>query len=178
MHGGEFTNSHRATQGAIVHLVQSTRSTALALWLMTIMLGIAPPAKAQVSAPAASSCTRSDFELVVDEAGATLRSLTSKFRPPFQNKLRQLREKRGWSHDDFVDKAAPFVRDDTIVALDRKSGDLLASINAIGEGGSAGQGQPDCTLLLQLRASLEAMVAAQTEKWRYMFAKIDAELAR
>lgn len=127
---------------------------------------------------AAQSCSREDFEVVVEQAGEALRTLNTANRPAFQDRLRQLREKRGWSHDAFVENAAPFVRDETIVALDAKSASLLAEINRLGEGGSAGDGKPDCTLLVPLRASLDGMVAAQTEKWRYMFTKLDAELAK
>lgn len=127
---------------------------------------------------AAQTCTREDFELVVEQAGEALRTLNTANRPAFQDRLGQLREKRGWSHEAFVENAAPFVRDDTIVALDAKSAGLLAEINRLGEGGSAGDGKPDCTLLVPLRASLDGMVAAQTEKWRYMFTKLDAELAK
>lgn len=125
---------------------------------------------------AEAACTREDFEEIVEQATTALRSLASQNRPGFQDKLRLLREKRGWSHEQFVTAAAPFVRDDTIVALDQKSARLLADINRLGEGGSRASSEPDCSLLAPLRTSLEGMVSAQTEKWRYMFAKIDAEL--
>ncbi|MEZ5842892.1 MAG: hypothetical protein R3D27_04080 [Hyphomicrobiaceae bacterium] len=138
------------------------------IWAAVLPLG---PAHGQ-------SCTREDFEQVVEQATGALRALTAANRPKFQERLRQLREKRGWSHEQFVAEAAPFVRDDTIVALDRTSNELLARINRLGEDGAGAAGAPDCGLLVALRASLDGMVAAQTEKWRYMFAKIDGELAK
>ena len=51
---------------------------------------------------------------VVDEAAAALRDLNAKNKPAFQEKLRQLKDKRAWSHDEFLKEAAPFVRDDKI----------------------------------------------------------------
>ncbi len=45
----------------------------------------------------AAACKRADFEAVVDEAAAVLRDLNLKNKPAFQDKLRQLKDKRGWS---------------------------------------------------------------------------------
>ena len=121
------------------------------------------------------SCERAEFEAVVDEAGSALRDLSAQNRPAFQDKLRLLREKRGWSQEVFLKQAAPFVRDPTIVALDQRSSALLERINSIGETSAE---RPDCKVLEDLRSSLREMVAAQSEKWSYMFAKIETELAK
>lgn len=124
-----------------------------------------------------SACERGDFEAVVDEAASALRDLNMQNRPTFQDKLRKLKEKRGWSHDQFMKEAAPFVADEKIAEYDQTSNTLLAEISTMGQEGADAQ-TPDCALLTELRARMTKLVSAQTEKWSYMFTKLDAELAK
>lgn len=98
-------------------------------------------------------------------------------KPKFQAKLRQLKDKRGWSHEQFLKEAAPFVADDKITAYDAQSNALLEIIATGGEAGAAAA-TPDCAVLASLRASMKALVDAQTAKWGYMSGKIEAELAK
>jgi hypothetical protein len=126
---------------------------------------------------AAETCSRDDFVAVVDEAAAALRELNLKNRPNFQERLRQLREKRGWSHDDFLREAAPFVRDDNITVFDRQSEEFLGKITSLGqEGGQARV--PDCELLKALRGHMRALIEVQQAKWSYMFEKLGRALAQ
>jgi len=122
-------------------------------------------------------CGRPDFEAVVETAASTLRDLTNKNKPGFQDKLRVLREKRGWTAEQFMREAAIYVQDDTIAELDRRSGDLLTRINTMGEAGASAKA-PDCKLLADLRAAMKGLVDAQTEKWTYMFTKLDKALGQ
>lgn len=126
---------------------------------------------------AGDSCARGDFEAVVDAAGTSLRQLNADNRPTFQAKLRQLKDKRGWSHDQFLAEAAPFVQDDKIAVFDRTSQTLLGEIAVMGQEGSEAS-SPDCALLAALRERMEKLVDAQKQKWAYMFAKIDQSLAK
>ncbi|MGL4396189.1 MAG: hypothetical protein ACRCS9_06605 [Hyphomicrobium sp.] len=113
---------------------------------------------------------------MVEEAAGALRTLNAQNKPAFQDKLRQLKTKRGWSHDQFLEAAAPFVRDDKIGEFDLKTDELLSAISSMGQEGAAAK-SPDCALLLELRARMTVLVETQTEKWRYMFGKLDTELA-
>jgi hypothetical protein len=122
----------------------------------------------------AETCQRTDFEAVVDGAAETLRSLTQQHSPIFQGKLRQLREKRGWGHEQFLAEGAKFVRDEKITEYDDKSEQLLARINSAGDGGGK---TPDCALLATLKANMAALVETQNAKWSHMFGKLDAELS-
>jgi transcriptional regulator with XRE-family HTH domain len=126
---------------------------------------------------AAAQCQRADFEAVVDEAAGALRDLNAANKPKFQEKLRRLKEKRGWSQEQFLKEAAPLVADDTIAAHDRQSSELLSRIAAGGEEGAAAA-TPDCAMLTSLRDSLRVLVEAQTSKWTHMNGKIDGELAK
>lgn len=135
-------------------------------------------ATSMVAAPAAAqTCARADFEAVVGSASTTLRDMTAANTPTFQEKLRQLKDKRGWSYEQFVSEAAPLVADEKIAEFDAKSVEHLGRINALGSG--AGEAaKPDCKLLDRLRAEMGALVDTQTQKWTYMFAKLEAELAK
>lgn len=140
--------------------------------LLMIMLafGGAAPSVAQ-------SCSRTDFEAVVSEAAENLRGLVQQSTPVFQDKLRALKDKRGWTHDQFMAAAAPLVQDERIVEFDQKSADLLEHINSQGAEGASAKA-PDCTMLAQLKAAMQQLVDTQKQKWAYMFRKLDDELAR
>lgn len=125
----------------------------------------------------AYACERADFEAVVDQAAAALRDLNQKNRPTFQDKLRQLKEKRGWTHDQFMKEAVPYVKDEKIEVYDQTSNDLLSEISTLGQEGAEAK-TPDCALLEDLRGRMGKLVTAQTEKWTYMFGKLDAELVK
>jgi hypothetical protein len=140
---------------------------------------VAPTAPAAPAPPgdAAKECAKSDFEGVVDDAAAALRDLNLKNKPDFQEKLRQLKDKRGWSHDQFMTEAAPYVRDDKIAVFDQESEQLLNDISSLGQEGADAK-TPDCALLHELRARMKVLVDTQTAKWTYMFEKLNAALAQ
>ena len=134
-------------------------------------------AVAFAGAPVHADCAKSDFEAVVDEAAGALRDLNAANKPKFQEKLRQLKDKRRWAHEQFIREAAPLVADEKINAYDRQSNDLLEKIAMGGEAGAAAA-TPDCAVLDKLRASMKTLVETQSAKWTYMTAKLDAELAK
>lgn len=142
------------------------------LRLTFVCLGLMAGANAS-----SATCQRADFEAVVDEAAGSLRNLNAINKPKFQEKLRQLKTKRGWSQEQFLKEAAPLVADDTIQGYDRKSAELLEVIASGGQAG-ASAAAPDCRMLEQLRTSMKSLVDAQTSKWSYMSDRIDAELSR
>ncbi len=111
-------------------------------------------ARAQDGAPAAPQCAKSDFEAVVDDAAAALRDLNMKNKPDFQEKLRELKDKRGWTHDQFLERATPFVRDAKIAVFDQDSERLLSDISSQGQEGAEAK-TPDCALLLGAQGAHE-----------------------
>jgi hypothetical protein len=122
-----------------------------------------------------AQCAKADFEAVVEQAAGSLRDLNGKNKPLFQEKLRNLKTKRGWSNDQFISEAAPLVRDDKISGYDQTTEELLSAISQMGQEGAAAA-KPDCGLLLELRARMKVLVDTQSAKWAYMFEKIEAEL--
>jgi hypothetical protein len=147
----------------------------------SVLLGctavLAAGAAALAQDPAPVSCSREAFATVVDDAAAALRDLNAGNKPQFQTLLRQLKERRGWSEDEFLKQAAPFVKDDQIEVYDKTSSQLLADISSMGQEGSEAK-TPDCAMLDELNRAMKELVAAQTSKWAYMFDKLKAELAR
>lgn len=121
-----------------------------------------------------AACTRDDFATVVEQAGDTLRTLNAENTPNFQTKLRTLKERRKWNHDQFMKEAAPFVQDDQIRGFDEQTATLLNKIQGLGEGG--GGREPDCALLEILRQHMQALIETTQSKWAYMNGKIDKAL--
>jgi hypothetical protein len=144
--------------------------------LATIVLIACGGALLQIQA-AEGTCKKEDFESAVETAAASLRDINSKNRPEFQEKLRELKDKRKWNHDEFVANATPFVRDDKTAVYDKTTNELLSAISSMGQQGS-GPEAPDCAVLLELRARMKMLVDTQVAKWSYMFGKLDAELAK
>ena len=132
---------------------------------------------AAVTTVQAGPCAKADFEQVVDEAAGALRDLNATNKPKFQEKLRKLKDKRGWAHEQFLKEAAPFVADEKINTYDQQSNTLLEKIAMGGEAGAAAA-TPDCTMLDALRASMKTLVDTQTTKWTYMNSKLDTELGK
>jgi len=141
----------------------------------SVALTLISVAVVSAAASAQESCTRADFEAVVDEAAAALRELNAKHKPDFQERLRQLKTKRGWDYDTFMREAAPFVQDDRITEYDQQSSNFLARISSLGAEGAAAV-MPDCKLLVEVRSNMAGLVEAQKAKWSYMFDKIGREL--
>lgn len=156
------------------------RAPAMALAVLAFVAIAAPVASAQ-DAPAAAeapvTCSKSEFESAVDHAAESLRELNNKNRPPFQAKLRKLKDKRGWNDSQFMKEAEPFVKDEQIAVFDSKSNELLASISSLGQEG-ANAPEPNCTMLTELRGKMQVLVDTQTAKWTYMSQKLEAELAK
>lgn len=136
------------------------------------LLSLAEPAAGQDP-----TCTRDAFEQAVGQSAAALRDLTGKNRPVFQTRLRELKDKRGWGHDEFLKLAAPIVQDERTEAYDQESAALLDEIQRMGAEGSAAA-TPDCAALARLKGNMEALVASQRGKWAYLIEKVERELAR
>ena len=122
-------------------------------------------------------CTREAFESAVGQSAALLRDLTHENRPMFQARLRELKEKRGWDHTQFLREAAPIVQDERTDTYDKQSSTLLEDIQRMGAEGSAAP-TPDCAALAQLKDRMQALVDAQRGKWAYLIQKVEQELAR
>lgn len=141
------------------------------LLLLALLLATPGPARA-----AEIACTREDFSAVVEEAGDLLRKMTMDNTPRFQGQLRVLKERRGWSDEDLIEEARPFVQNERIAAYDEIANGFLANINRLGSAGG-GTSPPDCRLLIELRGHLFGLVVTMRAKWAFMFTRLEAEMA-
>jgi len=124
-----------------------------------------------------ASCVRDDFVAVVDTAAASLRALNQANKTKFQDRLRKLKTKNGWSNEEYLKAAEPYVRDPKIAEFDATSAKLLGEIAALGHEGSEAS-TLDCGVLTQLRARMDVLVNTQKDKWAYMFENIDKSLSQ
>lgn len=143
------------------------------MWRTTGVLGLAVVLACWGAGAPAVACTSADFAKAVDEAGADLRAFNLENAPKLQARLRQLRDKKGWSEGEGEGKALESLGDARTAALDAKSNDLLSKIDALGRPAS---GQPDCAKLGELKAAGAELMGVMRAKSAYLLAKVDAEL--
>jgi hypothetical protein len=125
-------------------------------------------------AASAASCTREDFALAVDRAGAALRKLNADNLPRLRAKMRELKEARGWPDAGFEEKAYEALQDERVAALDAQANDLLAKLDALGT--VEPSSEPDCAKLQELTASSLELQATVKAKAAYTLAKLDQML--
>ncbi len=124
----------------------------------------------------AEGCDQPAFAKVVAEANASLSGLNEQNKKVFQEKLRALKAHEGWSDTDFVEKATPFVKDETTAAFDAKSEALLAQVSQLGGGDTASEDKR-CGMLASLKDIMAQLVETTSQKWRHIFGKIDSVLS-
>lgn len=152
-------------------MVAATRSPATML-VLCISLVMADAGSAR-----SLQCSKADFEAVVDEAAASLRTLNQINRPRFQTRVRELANKRGWTHDQLMSNGAELVRDEKIEEFDQRSDRLLQRISNMGDAGRNAR-EPDCRLLDELRGHMRDLIEMQQAKWTYMLDKLAREQAK
>ena len=130
-----------------------------------------------IAAGVAQACAKADFEAVVSDAANALRDLNQKNKPPYQARLKDLKEKRGWSYDQFLKEAAPLVQDAKIAEYDERTAAFLEKIQSVGTEG-ANTTQPQCAALAEVQGVMKALVDVQKDKWAYLFGRIEQELKR
>ena len=122
----------------------------------------------------AASCTREDFAVAVDRAGAALRKLNADNQPRLRAKMSELKVARGWPDAGFEEKAYELLQDERMAALDAQANDLLAKLDALGTPDPSGE--PDCAKLQELTASSLELQATVKAKAAYTLAKLDQML--
>src|SRR5262245_8729800 len=85
-----------------------------------------------MSGAAAGLGGQEDFGRAVDQAGAALRKLNADNAPRLRAKMRELKDRKGWSDADFEEKAMAAVQDERIEAYNAQANDLLAKLDALG----------------------------------------------
>lgn len=141
-------------------------------WL--VILAVLALTQLGPSPGSAASCTKEDFALAVDRAGAALRKLNADNLPQLRAKMRQLKEARGWPDAGFEEKAYEALQDERMGALDAQANDLLAKLDGLGT--VEPSAEPDCAKLQELSATSLELQATVKAKAAYTLAKIDQML--
>jgi hypothetical protein len=122
-----------------------------------------------------TSCTAEDFATAVDRSGEALRAFNTQALPKLQEKLQQLKEKRGWTDAGDESKALALIRDKHTAELDTKAEDLIVKIDALGR--PPANRPLDCAKLTELDATGLELLATMKAKSAYTLAKLDDEIA-
>jgi hypothetical protein len=131
---------------------------------------------AAASSPAAvkaATCTADDFAAAVDKSGSQLRAFNSEALPKLRDKLRDLKNAKGWG-DDYEEKGLDSVRDARAEKFDSDAEELITKIDMLGRPPT--DKQPDCAKLAELQAAGLELLALMRAKSAYMISKIDAEI--
>jgi hypothetical protein len=128
-----------------------------------------------MSGAAAASCSKEDFGKTVDQAGAALRKLNADNAPRLRAKMRELKDRKGWSDADFEEKAMAAVQDERIEAYNAQANDLLAKLDALGS--IEPSNEADCSKLQELGAAGLELQATIKAKAAYTLSKLDQMLA-
>jgi hypothetical protein len=134
--------------------------------LSLILLGL--PAKA-------ADCTANDFADVVDQSGASLRVLTLDAQPKIQERLRRYKAAKKLSNESSEETALETVRDSTLDDLDKKSADLLLTVDSLGRVPDGAV--PDCSKLEQVRTAAAELNKVIKAKSDYMIRRLDEKIA-
>jgi hypothetical protein len=146
--------------------------------VVALLVLVVPGTAVSQTAPPSGQCAKADFEAVVNDAGAALRDLTQQNLPVLQNKLRQLKDKRSWSTDEFPKQVEALVSDEAVAGYNKKSEELVSRITGGGAQGETATKAPDCALLTSLLGDLKLLVDTQKAKWTHVLAKVEAELGK
>lgn len=154
----------------LVEIVPMSKTIRFALLAALSGLGLSI-SSAALGAP----CTDDDFAAAIDSSGAALRSFNAGALPTLKDKLRQLKDKKGWADAGYEEKVLQSVRDKRTDEYDAKAKDLIVKIDTLGSPPS--EQIPDCSKLAELNAAGLELLAVMKAKSAYTLAKLDAAIA-
>ena len=76
----------------------------------------------------AATCTANDFAVAVDQSAASLRALTLEAQPKLQDRMRRYKAAKKLGDDAYENTALDAIRDKKLDDLDKKSSDLLLTV--------------------------------------------------
>lgn len=138
--------------------------------LLALGLGLGTLGPAQ-----SGNCTAEDFAAAVDRSGAALRAFNAEALPKLKDKLRELKDKKGWEESGYEEKALAAIRDKRTAKLDADAESLIVKIDTLGR--PPAEGPLDCAKLTELDAAGLELLAVMKAKSAYTFSKLDTEIA-
>lgn len=140
------------------------------IWSILLCLLLALPVHAQ---PA--DCTAEDFASAVDRSGDALRAINTDALPKIRDKLRQLKELRGWDDANYEQRGLDAIADAHSRKLDLQAEELILKIDVLGR--PPEDAPLDCSRLTQLDAASLELLAVMKAKSKYTLDKLDAAIA-
>lgn len=125
--------------------------------------------------PAAQACTREDLANAVDQAGGALRQLARETQPRLDAKMRLLRDLKGWSEAEYVERAYAGVQDESLARLDTRANEQLERIDTLGA--VAVNATPECRRLAELEAASGELQATIRARLQYLLTRFDQQIA-
>ena len=140
------------------------RSYACALTLAALLTGAAR----------AADCDQSQLAAAIDGAGEKLRQFTMATQPAVSDKLRQLKDAKGWSEADHQDLGYAAIEDDRTRSLDATATALLSRLDAMG---SDTDEAAMCQRIADAEAASLELLATVRAKSTYMMTRLDQLIA-
>ncbi len=142
------------------------RQLCLAVPVLAVMCAYSQTAKAD--------CTAQDFAAVVDQSGASLRSLNGAFQPKLKDRMRRYQDAAGLPKSAYEDAALEAIQDPRLAELDAQSGELILKIDTLGR--VPDNTAPDCAKLNDIKAASIELDAVVRTKSSYMLERLDAKI--
>ncbi len=124
------------------------------------------------SAAFAVVCTLEDFAAAVDRSGGQLRAFNAEALPKLKEKLKELKDKKGWNETGYEEKALASIRDARTAQLDDDAENLILKIDTLGR--PRDDAPLDCAKLAELEAASLELLAVMKTKSDYTLSKLDA----
>lgn len=123
---------------------------------------------------AAEECGRDDLKQIVTQAGTALTIMNKDKTEAFHLRLKELKNKRGWTDKEMLTKAAPIVKNDAVTAFDAKTKIIFAQITNLGQGAETAS----CQMRDRLQGLLGNLVENNVAKWALIMDGLEAELKK
>lgn len=140
-----------------------------------LLLAYAAALLTNVQAAISATCTAQDFANAVDQSGASLRTLTLEAQPKLQERMRRYKAALKLGDASYENSALDAIQDATLQNYDKKSSELLLTVDSLGRVPEGAQ--PDCAKLEALKlaaAQLNTVIKAKSD---YMLKRLDEKIA-
>jgi len=113
----------------------------------------------------AAVCTADDIAKAVDATGASLRAFNSDMMTALNPKLKQLRDKRGWSDAELAEHTEALLTDEQVTAYDKQAYEQFNKIDELGASAPAGG---ECQRITEIEAAGNALLSTMRAKAEHL----------
>lgn len=132
-----------------------------------------------VHAAQGEDCGPEVLKRIVGQASKALTIMNKDKTASFQQRLRELKRKRGWTDQQMLSLAAPIVENEAVAQYDQRTKGIYAQISSLGK---ADVGKVDrdgrCVVRDKLDSLLTELVENNVQRWAMITDALEAELAK